>query len=172
VRASIGLVAALWAGLAVPALGAAQDAYQFTVPGRGWSVAFHMTPLTQYQGESQKGRFRLLATTGDGTTLSLFVEPYPAKDSDACRNQYWGDASRSPLVVKSSVKLLRLGGKPAVEYVVQGQHQGQRLKAANVNVYLAHGDTCIDFHLSRIPFRKGDEAQLAAVASTLSVKQP
>ncbi len=171
-RASIGLVAALWAGLAVPALGAAQDAYQFTVPGRGWSVAFRMAPLTQYQGESQKGRFRLLGTTGDGTTLSLFVEPYPAKDSEACRSQYWGDASRSPLVVKSSVKLTSLGGKPGVEYVVEADRQGQHLKAANVNVYLAHGSTCIDFHLSRIPFRKGDEAQLAAVASSLSVKQP
>ena len=168
-RATIGLVAALWAGLALPAAWAAQDAYQFTVPARGWSVAFHMAPLTQYQGESQQGRFRLLATTGDGTTLSLFVEPYPAKDSEACRNKYWGDASRSPLVVNSSVKLLRLGGKPAVDYAVQGRHQGQRPKAANVPVYLAHGQACRDFHPSEGLYRSGFLADSIMLLSDVAI---
>jgi hypothetical protein len=170
-RVSPRLLLANFVVLILPSICSADDAYQFLVPGRTWSVAFTMPALDKYQAQSEAGQFQLSGQAAGGLTMSLFVEPLAAPDSEACRQKYWADASRNPMITAASIKLTQIGGKPGVQYILEGDYQGQHVKAQNVNVYLANAGTCVDFHISRFPFSPGDDTRLAAIAGTLTVKQ-
>jgi hypothetical protein len=154
---------------ALPA--AAQELHRFTVPHRGWTVSFALAPLVRYEAAaSAGGNFQLQGQTDEGTSLSFFVEPSSAgADSESCRSRYWADASRNPMINRSTVSLVTINGMPAVQYVFEGKYQGQQVKMQHLNVYAAHQGTCIDFHVSRFPFAEGDLERLRQVAGTLAV---
>ena len=165
----LSIVSLLGVLAALPA--AAQELYRFTVPHRGWTVSFVLAPLVRYEAAaSAEGNFQLQGQTGEGTSLSFFVEPSSAgADSESCRSKYWADASRNPLINRSTVSLVTINGMPAIQYVFEGRYQGQQVKMQHLNVYAAHQGTCIDFHVSRFPFAEGDLERLRQVAGTLAV---
>jgi len=164
------LVWLVLAFLGLPVAASADDSYTFPVPAHAWSVAFAMPSLVKYQAQSGDGQFQFEGQTDGGITVSFFVEPVPGATSESCRQQYWRDASRNPMIASSSVKLTDVSGKPGVLYVMETDYQGQHIRMQNVNVYLAIDGTCIDLHISKIPFAAGDDTRLATIAGTLTTK--
>ncbi len=151
-------------------LGAAQEPYRVTVPGRGWALNIDLPPLGQFQGQEEGGVFQFMGRSSTGTmVVSMFVEPAQPQTSQDCRTEYWGKGSRNPMIVGDSVILLDVGDNPGVTYVIEAEHEGQKVRSQHVNVYRYHSETCIDVHLSSFPLEEGADSRLLAIAETVSV---
>lgn len=150
----------------------AAETYSFTIPGRGWALTMELPPLAVYQAEDAEPGFRFMGSCAEdeGIAVSFFVESSEAADSEACRAELWAQGSQNPMISKDTVQLVDFAGKPGVRYVIEGEFQGEHVKAQNANVYLAHDGTCVDVHVSRFPFVEGAEAQLAAIVDSVVVE--
>ena len=150
----------------------AAEPYTFTIPGKGWALKMVLPPLAAYQAEDAEAGFRFVGSCGKdvGVTVSIFVESSEVTDSGECRTELWAQGSKNAMIREETVRLVELGGKPAVTYTIEGEFQGQHVKAQNANVYIAHAGTCVDVHVSRFPFTEAAEAELALIASSVAVE--
>ena len=150
----------------------ADEPYVLTVPGQGWSIQISLPPLSQYQAENVEQGFRFMGSSSDsGVIVSVFVETVDADNSNACRTQYWASGSRNPMIVKESVQLTDIGKYPGVAYILESEVQGQQVKSANANIYIAHADKCVDLHLSYFPFVDGARERLAGIGATVVIQE-
>ena len=53
---------------------------------------------------------------------------------------------------------------------IEGDYQGEHVKAQNAHVYIAHDGPCVDVHVSRFPFAEGAQAQLSAIVASVAVE--
>lgn len=157
--------------LSISSLCEAQEAVQFPVPGRDWSIGLNLPTLDQYQAQSEGGRFKLMAQSGSsGVIVSAFVEPTELQNSKECHSEYWSQASRNPGISKESIEQLEAAGNPSVSYTINVTQEGQEYSAQNINVYIFHDDACVDVHLSVFPARDSGVATLRTIASTVVLR--
>jgi len=158
--------------LLVASATSADEPYLLTVPGQGWALHLNLPPLSQYQAETVDQGFRFMGSSEEsGVILSVLVEESEAEDAKACRVEYWASGSQNPMIVGETVELRDLGPHPGVVYTLEGDYQGQHVKAENANIYIFHEGRCVDLHLSRFPYEEGARERLAAIAATVDVRE-
>jgi hypothetical protein len=150
------------------------EVFQIAVPGANLVVTFEAPPIGQFQGERMKDRFRFMAgDTDQRVVVTLFMEPWKAgRDASACRTEYWSQGSKNPAIVKGSASQVDVAGRPAVSYVLEGEGRSGRVRSQNVNVYVVHGESCFDFHVSRTGGDDKSNQDVMAIAESLRIERP
>ena len=155
--------------LALFALAAPASADTLVVPILGYDmlVAAELPAINEFEGKADSGRFQYFGVSrSTGVAISIHVEPFPKGDTKACATEYWGKASRNPLVKQASVKRSDEERFTRVVYLLEGEVDGQAVKSANANFYFVFAGGCADVHVSRFPFSEGDLERIAEVGET------
>lgn len=108
---------------------------------------------------------RILAEDGKGLVMTLFVQHAEKPgDSKVCRQEWWSGTRKG---IESKMKIADLkiyesGQTSIAEYRVP-EWQGVPVNQKSLHAYFAGGDLWAEIHLSRTPFRSGDEALFTAL---------
>ncbi len=114
---------------------------------------------------------RFFATNKEtGVVMSGFLERVSRSGtSKDCRDYYWERAKKSPFK-KDDIKMSDFGPMALMEYIVK-EHRGKVINQKHLNAYLAKDNYCIDIHLSKVNFRRGDEQLFEAILKTVRINE-
>lgn len=150
-------------------------AEQLVVPvaGEGWHLAFEGPRLFKEAMQQDAQGLQYKANAGR-FNLSVFVESPDGKGGDhkACRDFYWPQASRNPMIQKQTVKHWSAPEGECVEYVLAGEREGVgAFSLANINCYCSHQGKWVDVHASVISPTDEDVQMLQKLAKSLACKE-
>lgn len=142
-----------------------------TIPvvGKGWQITFEGPVLAMEGVESDAQGLAYRANAGR-FNVSAFVEPPSGGGvgNKACRDFYWAQASRNPMIQKDSIKQWGTPACECVEYLIEGDLKGEKFKQANINCYFVHEGKWVDVHASIIEPGEGDGAVMQDLAKSLA----
>jgi tetratricopeptide (TPR) repeat protein len=102
-----------------------------------------------------------------GVIISAFLEKAPGKGGPKeCREHYWNLGKKNPFE-KKNVRTSEKADKALVEYDIELADFGATQK--NVHAYLVQADMWIDIHLSKIPFKAGDDRLFEEVLESVRI---
>ena len=111
------------------------------------------------------------ASDGQGTMVTVFLWKADVKGgATGCRDREWPNdrvrkASEVGMAIKD-MKRYEQGEVAIVEYRVP-EVQGYQVNQKSVHAYVAVGNMCGEVHISRTPFRDGDEAVFSRLLSSV-----
>jgi tetratricopeptide (TPR) repeat protein len=114
---------------------------------------------------------RIMAENDEGLMLTAFVLPAQrAGDSRVCREEWWSKKLklRESKVKMKDVRLYESGAAAIAEYRVP-EWQGVAVNQKSLHAYYAGGELWAEIHISKTPFRAGDEKLFDAVLETARV---
>ncbi|HSI63095.1 MAG TPA: hypothetical protein VLE43_08245, partial [Candidatus Saccharimonadia bacterium] len=133
----------------------AASAAEIKIPlvGLGWQIAFEGPTLKKYALDYPSGSVQFRANSGR-FNVSVFVEPPPASAKAgthaACRDFYWPQAKRNPIIVADTIKQISHSNCEAVTYRSKGEIQGTPFVQDSVNCFFVHEGKWVDVHASII----------------------
>ncbi|QIF03113.1 hypothetical protein [Roseimicrobium sp. ORNL1] len=133
----------------------AASAAEIKVPvvGLGWQISFQGPVLQHADNDYAGGSFQFRGNAGR-FNISIFVEPPPegakVATNAACRDFYWAQASRNPVIVADSIKKTTHATCEAVTYRSKGTLQGTPFVQDSVNCFFVHEGRWVDVHASII----------------------
>ncbi len=144
---------------------------KFPLVGLGWQISFEGPALKKASLEYHEASIQYKGNSGL-FNMSLFVEPPPdeAKESShsACRQYYWSQGKRNPMIDVESVKLSTLDRCEIVEYTIKGDFKGEAFTQGNINCYFVHEGKWVDVHVSYVEPTPADTAMLKKLAASLA----
>lgn len=144
---------------------------KFPLVGFGWQITFEGPELKKASLDYTEESIQYKGNSGL-FNMSLFVEPPPgeAKESShsACRQYYWSQGKRNPMIDVESVKLSTLDRCEIVEYTIEGDFQGEHFTQGNINCYFVHEGKWVDLHVSYVQPTPADTAMLKKLAVSLA----
>lgn len=139
--------------------------------GLGWQIAFKAPTLKQYTYDYPAGSIQFRANAGR-FNVSVFVEPPPQGATGGshvdCRDFYWKQAKRNPIIVQDTVKQITHGNCEAVTYRSEGEFKGTPFVQDSVNCFFVHNGKWVDVHASIIEPTAEDTKQLSEFAAQLT----
>ena len=153
--------------LAAVTIAEAQEPLRYSLPDRKGALSLELATLqTNDMSFKPDGTgVRVLAHSPEGLIMTLFVQPAEkAGDSTVCRSEWWsktrkGMESKLKIV---DVKTYELGPIAVAEYRVP-EFNGAPVNQKSVHAYFASGDLWAEIHLSKTPFKPGDDKLFTAV---------
>ena len=140
------------------------------VVGKGWQITFD-GPVPAMESTQPNEQGLVYRANAGLFNLSVFVE-VPAGsggDSKACRDFYWLQASKNPMIQKDTVKQWSAPACECVEYQIAGETKdGKKFKQANINCYFAHEGRWVDVHASVMTPTEADQTLLKNLAQSLT----
>lgn len=137
------------------------------VIGKGWQIDFEGPRLHKEQNELTEDGLKFQANAGL-FNVSVFVEAPAGKGGHKeCREHYWAQGSRNPMIDKTSIQLWSAENCECVEYTIQGEFQGQPFTQANINCYFVHEGRWMDVHASFVEPKPKDVEALKKLAKSL-----
>jgi tetratricopeptide (TPR) repeat protein len=139
----------------------------FPVPGKGYALAIELTGCEVDEDRSDpsgSGRYVRAHCPAKQLAVSFWILPADASaDSQKCRDAWW---RKDPAFASSKdARMRELGDLALVDYMIGDASLQQR----NVRAYLAHRDTCVDLHLSRIEQGNGSTEAFDALLRTVRI---
>jgi len=144
-----------------------------SVPELKWALEIDAPNFVVEQKEITPGgdNARFFATDKEtGLIMSCFLEKASRSGtSKDCRDYYWERAKKSPFK-KEDIKMSDFGPMALVEYVVK-EHEGIVINQKHLNAYLAKDNYCVDIHLSKVNFRRGEEQLFEAILKNIRINE-
>lgn len=143
---------------------------RFEIPSTGWGIAFEAPPLSAKQERRGSEDYAFRANSGR-FNLSFFVEaPRGAGSTHAdVYRYYWTRASGNPLIDKSTIVINELPAWVRVQYDLQIEYAGRKLRQRHVNYFIAHEGKWVDVHISIIEPLPEDEQVFGAFDQSLKL---
>ena len=130
------------------------------IPGKGWHVEVDVPTILQKEGSPRGDDYVFQANSGR-FNMSLFVEKPNGRGShEQCFEYYWPMGKRNPMIDQSSVQISHTDKYYRVEYMISGEHEGQKVTQKNVNYYFVFNRKWMDLHISIVFPEPGDEETL------------
>jgi hypothetical protein len=138
------------------------------IPNEGWHITFDAPHFESSEDSKAPVGYAFRANAGR-FNLSAFIEkPNGGPSNKECYQFYWRDASRNPMIVKSSVAVAETPKFVRVQYDIETTFQGQKIHQRNVNYYFAYHGRWVDVHISIIEPAASDQAIFDRFDSGLS----
>ncbi|MCU1230208.1 MAG: hypothetical protein JWO97_3092, partial [Acidobacteria bacterium] len=150
--ASLLILLVVFAGTATAAT------FTLPVPNEGWHFSFDMPPLAAPQTSKKPDGFAFRGNA-ERFNISVFVEAPSGTGTTHrdCYNYYWPLAQRNPMIVKSTIAVTEKPTFVRVQYELETEFQGQKIRQRSVNYYIAWRGKWIDVHISIIAPEADDQ---------------
>ena len=141
----------------------------FPVPGKDYALAIDLTGCEVEEDRSDRsgsGRYVRAHCPAKQLDVSFWILPAETSgDSRKCRDAWW---RKDPASASSKgARMRELGDLALVDYTIGDAS----LKQRNVRAYLAHRDTCVDLHLSKIEQGNGSAEDFDALLRTVQIAE-
>lgn len=126
------------------------DMISIPVSNQGWNIEMDAPPFEKKAGQDQGPNYVYKANSGR-FNLSFFVEPKAGEGSHKeCFEYYWPQASRNPLIDKSTIVVSHIDQFYRVEYdiIIPPKPPYGPVTHRNVNYFFAFEDKWVDVHIS------------------------
>ncbi|MES2569391.1 MAG: hypothetical protein V4710_04975 [Verrucomicrobiota bacterium] len=135
------------------------------IPKQGWNILLDAPQFTGKQGQQHGPDYVYRANSGR-FNLSIFVEPQAKPGGNKeCREFYWTQANRNPLISQPTVRISNTDKFHRVEYDIVA---GPQVTQKNVNYYFMFDGKWVDVHISILNPTKEDEAVIGSFNKGLS----
>lgn len=143
-----------------------------TIPAQGWHLVVEVPPLTSSESTTIGGRFSYTGADGkSGITFSIHTEDAKGGSHKECRDEYWKQSLANPYIVKGSAELFETPTLLGVTYRSEGEHKGKRFALVNSHGYFVKNGTCVDLHVSQIPYSPEGAETVERIVRTSKVLQ-
>lgn len=154
-----------------PARQDSRHVQRLTVPGRAWALELNLPNFNVRQNLlSADGRARKLRADieSEGCVLTVNIVPAstPKVSSQDLRDLAAERLKAGAAANADGFKTSEYGRTPTIEYLVR-DFKSQPVGQKHFYAYISRDNIWIDIHLSKAPFREGDEKLFRAILDSL-----
>ncbi len=137
-------------------------------PGKGWSVLVDLPGFEAMTTRSSPsgGGVQALAKNDSGLVVSVILrQAEGAQDARACRDRFL-ERLRSLVEGVTDVVVADRGGVARARYLVP-RMDGKEVRQGNAHAWLIREGYCVDVHVSKMAFEKGDAEALERILGSV-----
>ncbi|MBC7932535.1 MAG: hypothetical protein H7Z38_18405 [Rubrivivax sp.] len=166
---TLALFVLLCAGNSLGRQAGGESVQRLSLPGKDWALEMSLPGFNVGEIEtSPNGRARRFYADikEQGYNFSVAISPAAQEgDSKFLRDLSVKSLGNSPFKM-DDLKQSEYKQLPTIEYLIK-EFRGQRVNQKHFNAYIARDGAWIDIHLSKIPFKDGDEKLFYAILDSI-----
>jgi tetratricopeptide (TPR) repeat protein len=150
----------------------AGDTFRVSLPGKDWGVEFSTKGMDEGEEDflPDFAGWKMMTKNPDtGIIMSAFVVPADQERTPASYRDYAFEGLKKSGLAFSDLKQYEKGDKAFTEYLIRDMGEFKGFDQRNLFIYLTHGDTFIDFHLSKTSFKKEDQKLFDEFVSSIKI---